>query len=82
MELVREIGVDAIEVNYIYISRDGSKINECKKWRDFASKHNLVCFVGSDFHNDDGVHPVIGLNNCELDICEEDTSSLLNYLLW
>lgn len=50
-----------IEGNYIYIDRNNNKINEVEFWNNFAKKHNLISTIGSDFHKEDGIHPVIGL---------------------
>ena len=51
LELVKETKADAIEANYIYINRDGVKINEVEKWNKFAKENGLLTTIGSDFHN-------------------------------
>jgi len=42
------------------------KINDIEIWNAFAKKHHLRTTVGSDFHNQDGIRPVIGLLNEDL----------------
>lgn len=57
--------------NYIYVDCHNHKLNETDKWNRFAKKHNLITTIGSDFHNDDGIHPVIGLVYENLDIVSD-----------
>ncbi len=59
--LVLDMNPFGIEANYIYVDRNDKKINDIDIWRNFAKKHNLPTTVGSDFHNHDGLRPVIGL---------------------
>ena len=66
LELVKEMKVEAIEANYHYVDRNNNRVDESSHWRDFANKHNLICTVGSDFHSDDGIKPVIGFKNWDI----------------
>lgn len=78
--IVKDINADGIEANYIYINRkNNNRINDSKKWCDYAKKYNLIGTIGSDFHSDDGISPLIGLPN-ELNIDEEYIIELLNKL--
>ncbi len=59
--LINEMNPYGIEANYIYVDRNDKKINDIDIWTSFAKKHNLPTTVGSDFHNHDGLRPIIGL---------------------
>ena len=79
--LVREMHADGIEANYIYVDRNGNKINECEEWNKFAKDHNLITTIGSDFHKDDGVHPDIGLVNEDIKLNDNEINSIIDKLL-
>lgn len=66
LQLVEDIQPYGIESNYIYVDRNDEKINDIDIWNAFAKKHNLSTTIGSDFHNYDGLRPVIGLLNEDL----------------
>lgn len=78
--VVREMGIDAIEANYVYVDRYDKKINECALWNEFAKKHNLLATIGSDFHSEDGLRPVIGLVGEDVSLTEEEINKILDYL--
>lgn len=78
--VVREMGIDAIEANYVYVDRYDKKINECALWNEFAKKHNLLATIGSDFHSEDGLRPVIGLVDEDVSLTEEEINKILDYL--
>ncbi len=80
LELVKEMKVDAIEGNYLYVDRDDKEHDDINKWNEFAKKHNLLSTVGSDFHNEDGLRPVIGFRNTNFKISREDITNILRYL--
>ena len=80
LELVNEMEVDAIEANYHYVDRNDNRVEESSHWREFAKKHNLLCSVGSDFHLDDGIRPIIGFKNWDIEFSNEDVDKILNYL--
>ena len=61
LKLVCEMHADGIEANYVYVDKDNNKINETDFWNQFAKENNLKVTIGSDFHNKDGLHPIIGL---------------------
>ena len=71
LELVKETKADAIEANYIYINRDGVKINEVEKWNKFAKENGLLTTIGSDFHNFNKNSPIIGLINEDINLTNE-----------
>ena len=79
-KLVKEMKVDGIETNYIYIDRNNTKHNDIDKWTKFANKLNLPTTIGSDFHNDDGIHPVIGLLNEDINLSNEDIDNILSFI--
>ncbi len=78
--VVREMGIAAIEANYVYVDRYDKKINECALWNEFAKKHNLLATIGSDFHSEDGLRPVIGLVGEDVSLTEEEINKILDYL--
>lgn len=78
--VVREMGIDAVEANYVYVDRYDKKINECALWNEFAKKHNLLATIGSDFHSEDGLRPVIGLVGEDVSLTEEEINKILDYL--
>ena len=82
LNLVNEMQADGIEANYIYINRSNNdeKINDTKKWRDFAKKNNLFTTIGSDFHYADGIAPLIGLVSENLDLDDNYFEEVLKNL--
>jgi len=77
LELIKDMNADGIESIYIYIDRNNNKINEITKWNNFAKDNNLIITIGSDFHNFDNIHPVIGLLNQDINL---DTINLINII--
>lgn len=80
LELIKETKADAIEANYIYINRDGVKINEVEKWNKFAKENGLLTTIGSDFHNFNKSSPIIGLINEDINLTNEEIEKILNNL--
>ena len=80
-ELVRKMKPDGIEANYVYLDRNGNKINECIHWNDFAKHHNLITTIGSDFHKVDNVHPDIGLINEDITLDNKEVNTIIDNLL-
>lgn len=76
--LLKEMHADGIEGNYIYIDKNNIKHNDITKWNNLANKLNIISTIGSDFHNFDGIHPVIGLINEDIKI---DKNDIINKLL-
>ena len=72
IEIINDMKPDGIESNYLYVDRFDKKINETKKWNQFAKEHDLFVTVGSDFHNKDGIRPEIGFTNTDF-LLSEDT---------
>ena len=81
LDLVKEINADGIEANYIYIDRNFNKMNEVKKWNEFAKKHHLIATIGSDFHKKDGIHPEIGLIHEDIHLDAKLQNEILEDLL-
>lgn len=81
LALLHKMQADGIEANYIYVDKDSNKINESDFWNQFAKEHNLKTTTGSDFHNKDGLHPIIGLLGENITITEDYIDDLLNWLL-
>ncbi len=79
--LVTEMKADGIEAYYIYVDRNNNKIDEIKKWKNFADQNNLLVTIGSDFHNEDGIRPQIGLINERLNLNDEDVNNIIEDIL-
>jgi len=80
LSLANEMKADGIESNYIYIDRNNNKINEIDRWNKFASNNNLITTIGSDFHNEDGIHPNIGLINENINLNNTDIQTIIENL--
>ena len=80
LELVKDMKVEAIEGNYLYVDRDDMMHDDTDKWNTFAKNNNLISTIGSDFHNKDGLRPEIGFRNTNFTISREEISSILSYL--
>ena len=79
-ELVREMEASGIEANYIYIDRNNNVFNDSIYWSNYAKENGLFSTVGSDFHNEDEIHPTIGFANTTFTISKEETNDILNKL--
>lgn len=77
LDIIKDMKADGIESNYIYIDRNNNKINDIKKWNKYAKKLNLITTIGSDFHNFDNIHPVIGLINEDITLTLNDINNIL-----
>ena len=80
LDLVKEMKVEAIEANYLYVDRNDEMHDDTNKWKAFAKENNLISTIGSDFHNKDGLRPEIGFRNTDFTISREEISSILSYL--
>ena len=80
LSLVHKMHAEVIEAAYLYVDKDGNKIDEVAFWKEFAKDNDLICSVGSDFHNADGVHPDIGFSNWDIEFSKEEAYKLLDYL--
>ena len=80
LELVKDMKVDAIEGNYLYVDRNDMMHDDTDKWNTFAKNNNLISTIGSDFHNKDSLRPEIGFRNTNFTISREEISSILSYL--
>lgn len=76
--LLKEMNADGIEGNYIYIDKNNIKHNDIDIWNNLANKLNIISTIGSDFHNFDNIHPVIGLINEDIKV---DKNDIINKLL-
>lgn len=63
--LMKEMNVDGVEANYVYINRKNEFVNQIQLWNDVANELNIFTTIGSDFHNKDGINAVVGLTNYE-----------------
>ena len=81
LNLVKEMNPDGIEANYVYLDKNGNKINESTHWNNFAKHHNLITTIGSDFHKNDGIHSDIGLINEDIVLNDNEINSIIDNLL-
>ncbi len=81
LNLVKEMKPDGIEANYVYLDRNGNKINESTHWNNFAKHHNLITTIGSDFHKNDGIHSDIGLVNEDIVLNDNELNYIIDNLL-
>ena len=79
-KIVDEMKPDGIEANYIYITRDGKKIDDTEKWNNFAKKRNLFTTIGSDFHNKDDKRKKMGLIG-DITLDEQTVNEIIKQLL-
>ncbi len=80
INLVKDMRVGMIEANYVYVDKNNKKINECDYWRDFAYRNNLKTTIGSDFHKDDGIRPVIGLIGENIKLSDKEVDEMMDNL--
>lgn len=80
IEIINDMKPDGIESNYLYVDRFDKKINETKKWNQFAKEHDLFVTVGSDFHNKDGIRPEIGFTNTDFLLSEDTIEEIIKNL--
>lgn len=75
--LVNDMKVGMIEANYVYVDKNNKKINECNYWNKFAYRCNLKTTIGSDFHKDDGIRPVIGLIGEDIKLSDSEIDKII-----
>jgi len=80
LNLIKEIKLDGIEANYIYIDKFNNKINYINKWNKIALDNNLFTTIGSDFHNHDNIHPKIGLIDENINLSKEKIKEIIEKL--
>lgn len=80
INLVRDMRVGMIEANYVYVDKNNKKINECDYWRDFAYRNSLKTTIGSDFHKDDGIRPIIGLIGENIKLSNKEIDEMIDNL--
>lgn len=77
VNLVNDMKVGMIEANYVYVDKNNKKINECDYWNEFAYRNNLKTTIGSDFHKDDGIRPVIGLIGGNIKLSDSEIDEII-----
>ena len=81
LQIVQDMKADGIEANYIYIDRNNHIHDDTKKWNEFANKHQLIITIGSDFHLNDGIKPLIGFKNYDLEMTDDKVEELVNWII-
>ena len=77
IDIIKDMKADGIESNYIYIDRNNNKINDIDKWNNYAKQLNITTTIGSDFHNFDNIHPIVGLINEDINLTLNDINNIL-----
>ena len=80
-KIVDKMNPDGIEANYLYVDRNDNRVDEVKKWREFAKKNNKFVTIGSDFHKKDGLRPEIGFVNWDIDLTTKEVEEILNNII-
>ena len=78
LKIVNDMKPDGIEANYLYVDRNNNKINEVEKWNKFAKENNLFVTIGSDFHNEDNLHPTVGLINEDVNLSISEINEIID----
>ena len=78
LDIVNDMLIDGIEANYIYINKNNEKINDIKRWNKFAFDNKLFTTIGSDFHNEDGLHPTVGLINEDINLSNKEVNEIID----
>ena len=78
IDIIKDMNADGIESNYIYIDRNNNKINDINKWNNYAKQLNIITTIGSDFHNFDNIHPIVGLINEDINKFNDDNNASCN----
>lgn len=80
-EILSSMKADGLEAYYIYADRNEVVFDEIKRWKAFAKEHKLLSTIGSDFHVDDGVRPLIGFANMEIEFTNDDMNEVIKNLI-
>lgn len=81
LQIIENMKPDGLEANYLYVDKNNKRINDIKKWSDFAKENNLFVTVGSDFHSKDGIRPEIGFVNTDFKLEDKVVDEILNNIL-
>ena len=78
ISLIDDMMPDGLETNYIHFDKKGVRRNESQKWGEVAKQRGLFETIGSDFHWNDGIKPLVGFVNEEMEFSDEQIVSLMN----
>ena len=53
------------------------KTDDIDKWNNYAKQLNIITTIGSDFHNFDSIHPIVGLINEDINLTLNDINNIL-----
>lgn len=80
LNLINNMEITAIEGYYLYVDRNNNLIDEISLWKKFANENNLICTIGTDFHNFNNISPTIGFNNYNIEISNEEIKNILDFI--
>lgn len=76
LEIIKDMNLDGVETHYIYIDKNNKIIDEIKEWTEFGKNNNLICTVGTDFHNQDNLRSSIG----DIEVNEQEIELIIKEL--
>lgn len=76
INVIKEINPDGVEANYVLYDKSNVRHYEYDRWSGVAKKFNAFLTIGSDFHRDDGIRPLIGFVNENIVLSEDDEKIL------
>lgn len=79
-KVLNEMHADGVETKYIYVDRNNNVQNNIEKWEKFAKNRGYFTTIGSDFHLNNGIHPLIGFTNFDLEIPDDEMEEILKNL--
>ena len=80
LEIIKEMNADGIEANYMFYDTERNKFDEVEKWNKIARENNLLATIGSDFHNKEDNHRMIGLINENIHLTDAQIDKIIKSL--
>ena len=81
VNVINEIKPDGIEANYVCYDKLNNRHYEYDRWKAIANKFNMFATIGSDFHRDDGIRPLVGFVNENIALSSDDEQKIKDNLL-
>ena len=80
LEIIKEMNAYGIEANYMFYDTERNKFDEVEKWNKIARENNLLATIGSDFHNKEDNHRMIGLINENIHLTDAQIDKIIKSL--
>ena len=78
VELVKNMNPDGIESYYLFTESNGNEIDESAFWTKFSKDKNLLCTIGSDYHDSWKGFAEIGFSNRDFSIPDKDLERIIS----